>query len=111
LAPGESTLSSTILASPTASSFGSSSEPESAPTSIYCVDCDAHHIAGPNDFIQDHDDSFTSNRSYNSSAYLARFQCAVIDPATGLDDGNPQISAGRTTVQISEKAWKGQGKL
>jgi hypothetical protein len=37
----ESTTSSNALASPAASSVGSSSEPTSASTSIYCVGCDA----------------------------------------------------------------------
>jgi hypothetical protein len=85
-APGESTSSSTTLASPAPSFAGSSNESESTPTSIYCIDCDAHHIAGSNDLIRDNDDGFTDNRSCNNNMYPTCLHYPVVNPITGLDD-------------------------
>jgi hypothetical protein len=56
----ESTILSTPMASPAASSVGSCSEPASASTSIYR---DAYHVTGPHDHMQDYDDDFDEYKS------------------------------------------------
>ena len=44
-APAEPTSPSAVLAPSSPSSVGSSGEPDFTPTTIFCVDCDAHHVA------------------------------------------------------------------
>jgi hypothetical protein len=67
--PGESTSPSTIMAPSSSSSVGSSSEPESTPTSIFCVDYDAYHVTGLNDSAKDHDGGYADHESCNISVY------------------------------------------
>jgi len=96
---------STTLAPSSPSSVGSSDEPESTPATIFCVDCDAHHILSPVDSVELHDVDSADHGSCNSSAYPTHFLCAAIinsADVAGNANGGP---TNRPTINISPEAW------
>ena len=93
--PATITISST-------SSVGSSDEPESASTSIYCSDCDAHHAITESGVIFEHDSNnfFNDIDNFDRNPRPTHLLCAAIDPLTGAEETDER----RTERENIEKA-------
>jgi hypothetical protein len=78
----ESIPSSTDSTSHAPYFVGSSNELTYASTLIYCVDCDAHHVVGPNNHVWDQDDDSGEQESRLRGTPLPWLVGAVIKPNT-----------------------------
>jgi hypothetical protein len=94
------TLSSSIDSSPSDEPI---SKLSSTPTSIYCVDCDAHHTACTVDSSIHDANDLPDRVNYNNSAYLARHvtQVYMADENT---DVNPKNSQPNVNISLAAMA-------